>query len=304
MANEKLLTIEETLQASDVTTALTTGPYLIYSQMFEAPRRPLVFLAVVGEDNSLIGNDGTTIKFMTMGHLSASEATEGTITSSGMGAADKSLSSALVTIDKVIYSAVELSDILMEDYPKVDWVQKNLGNMGAAVLEKLDANVKDVLVAGGTDVTVGSVSALGYGNVVDSLALMENSNWTADDATVPFLIVSPDCAGALMKDTLFVDARRYTAYEVSKMVEGEIGMFAGCRVLKSSLLNGTGYAFIVFPPESKYGPVALIAWKRKMTVKNEYFTKNAYTYYTTTIRAKAVVTQAGGVGKILISSSP
>lgn len=301
---DKLITIEETLASSDVTTALTTGPYLIYTQMFEAPRRPLVFLAVVGEDNSLIGNNGTTIKFMTMSHLTASEDTEANIInpSVGMGAADKTLSTAYVTIDRVIYSAVELSDILLEDYPKIDWVQKNLGNMGAAVLEKLDANVKDVLIAGGTQVYSGT--NLDYGNVVDALSTMENSNWTADDQTVPFLIVSPDCAGRLMKDTTFVDARRYTAYEVAKMVEGEIGLFAGCRVLKTSLLNGSGYGFIVFPPDSKYGPVALVAWKRKMTVKNEYTAKNAYTYYTTTIRAKAVVVQALGVGKLVITASP
>lgn len=301
---DKLLTIEETLAASDVTTALTTGPYLIYSQMFEAPRRPLTFLAVVGEDNSLIGNSGTTIKFMTMSHLTASEDTEANIinTSVGMTAADKTITSALVTIDRVIYSAVQLSDILMEDYPNIAWVQKNLGNMGAAVLEKLDANVKDVLVAGGTQVYSGS--GLTYGNVVDALSTMENNNWTADEQTVPFLIVSPDTAGLLMKDSTFVDARRYTTYEVARMVEGEIGLFAGCRVLKTSLLNGTGYGFIVFPPDSKYGPVALVAWKRKMTVKNEYFAKNAFTYYTTTIRAKAVVTQALGVGKLVITNSP
>jgi hypothetical protein len=88
------------------------------------------------------------------------------------------------------------------------------------------------------------------------------------------------------------------------MVEGEIGLFAGCRVLKTSLLNGTGYGFIVFPPDSKYGPVALIAWKREMTVKNDYFVKNAYAYYVASIRAKAVITQAGGVGKLVITSSP
>ena len=303
---EKLLTIEETLAASDVTSALTNGPYLIYTQMFEAPRRPLVFLAVVGEDNSLIGNNGTTIKFMTMSHLSASEDTEENIIDPdvGMASADKSLSVADVTIDRVIYSAVELSDILLEDYPKIDWVQKNLGNMGAAVLEKLDANVKDVLIAGGTDVSVDSPSDLTYAAVVDSLASMEDENWTADEATIPFLICSPQAAGQILKDSLFVDARRYTTYEVARMVEGEIGLFAGCRVLKSSLLSGTGYAFIVFPPESKYGPVALVAWKRKMTVKNEYFARNALTYYTTTLRAKAVITQSKGVGKILLSSSP
>ena len=299
---EKLITIEETLEAADVDTALVAGPYLIYSEMFEGPRRPLVFLATCGEDRSLIGSTGNTIKFLTASHLSASEDTEQNIVTSGMAIGTKTLSMADVSVNTVIWSAVQLSDILLEDYPNIAWVQKQLANMGSAVLEKLDANVKDVFVAGGTEVYNGS--ALAYGNVIDALATMENSNWIADDENMPFLIVAPDVAGALMKDTSFVDARRYTAYEVSKMVEGEIGAFAGCRVLKTSLLDGTGHGFIVFPPDGKYGPVALIAWKRPLTVKNEYFTKNAYTYYVTSIRAKGVVTQAGGVGKLILTSSP
>jgi hypothetical protein len=270
--------------------------------MFEAPRRPLVFLAVCGENNDLIGKTGNTIKFMTATHLSAVSISEANLVGTGMNATDKTLSSAYVTVDDVIYSAVQLTDILQEDYPDISWLQKQLANMGAAVLEKLDADVKDLFISGGTQVYSGS--ALAYGNVVDALSTMENSNWIADDATVPFLIVAPDVAGALMKDTTFVDARRYTAYEVSKMVEGEIGMYAGCRVLKTSLLDGSGYAFIVFPPESKYGPVAMVCWKRRMQVKNEYFTKQELTFYGTTIRAKPVITQAAGVGKLVLSSSP
>jgi len=301
---EKLITIEETLKASDIQTALGAAPFLIYATLFEAPRRPLVFLAACGEDRSLIGAVGNQIRFMTASHLSASEDTEGDIDTSGMSAANKSFSNAYVTVDTVIYSAVTLSDILLEDYPNIAWLQKMIGNMGTAVLEKLDANVKDVFVAGGTGVKTVSSGDLAYGDVIDALATMENSNWIADDVNAPMLIVAPDVAGALMKDTLFVDARRYTAYEVSKMVEGEIGMFAGCRVLKTSLLDGTGYAFIVFPPESKYGPCALIAWKRPLTVKNEYEATKAYSYYVTSIRAKAVVTQAGGIGVITISDSP
>jgi hypothetical protein len=302
------ITIEETLKASDITTALSVGPYLIYSQIFEGPRRPLVFLAVCGEDFSLIGQNGNTIKFLTATPASASETTgasfEDTFGSAGagMGISNKTFSSASVSVTTVIYSAFDLTDILTEDYPTINYVRMALSNAGTAILEKLDANVKDAFIAGGTSVYSGA--ALAYGNVVDAMATMENNDWVFDDATVPFLIVSPDTAAALMKDTTFVDARRYTAYEVSKMVEGEIGMFAGCRVLKTSLLNGTGYGFIVSPPEGKYGPVALIAWKRRLAVKNEYFTAKAYTYYVASIRAKAVITQALGIGKLTITGSP
>jgi hypothetical protein len=52
--------------------------------MFEAPRRPLVFLAVVGENSDLIGKTGNTIKFMTATHLSATSISEANMNVTGM----------------------------------------------------------------------------------------------------------------------------------------------------------------------------------------------------------------------------
>jgi len=297
------ITIEETLAGSDVDSALTSAPYLIYAEVLEGARRPLAFLQVVNEDFSLIGATGNTLKFIKATQLSASSATESSMLSSGMSAADKSLSAVSVSVTGVIFSAVQLSDILAEDYPKIDWVRIHLRNMGKAVMEYLDAHVKDTLLAA-SGVVTHSCSDLTYKEVVDALAAMENNDWVIDPANPPFLIASPDAVAGLMKDTLFVSSERYTTYQIERMVAGEAGTFASCRVLKSSLLDGTGYAFIVFPFEAGYGPVATLVWKRRLTVKNEYFTKYGYTYFVTSARAKAVVVQAKGVCKISISNSP
>ena len=298
-----MFTIEETLKASDIVTALTTGPYLIYSEVFEGARRPLAFLTAVKEDFSLIGSDGNTIKFMSATQLTGHSSPEATILASGMAADDKTVTSVMVQVTDPIWSAIEMTDILGEDFPRVDWLRMNLRNMGAAIMEYLDSAVYDVFVAAAGTVT-NSCATLAYGTVIDSLAKMENGNWIADDRNVPLLIVSPEAAAGIMKDTLFVDARRYTVYEISKMVEGEIGMFGGCRVLKTSLLDGKAYCFIIFPNDGANGPVALLAWKRRLTIKNEYSAFKAYSYYVTSIRAKGVVVQAKGVCKITQTTTP
>lgn len=298
-----MVTIEETLKGSDVDSALSVGPYLIYAEVLEGARRPLAFLEAAGEDTSLIGKAGNTIKFLKASQLSATHVTEANMIGSGMSAGDKTMSAVSVSVTGVIYSAVELSDILMEDYPNIDWVRLHLRNMGKAVMEYLDADTKDVIQAASGTATK-SCSDLSYDTIIDALAALENNNFVPDPRNPPYLIASPDAVAALMKDTKFVTSERYTAYEISRMVEGEAGHFAGCRVLKSSLLDGTGHAYIIFPSDAGYGPIVTVVWKRRLTVKNDYIATKGYTYFVTTIRAKAVVVQPEGICKISITNSP
>lgn len=300
-----MITIEETLTALAIDTALTVGPYLLFSEIFEGARRPLVWLTLVREDFSLIGVAGRTIKFLTATHLSASSDDEANVLATGMGAADKTFTDADLEVTDPIWCATELTDILLEDYPNIDWLRLNLRNMGAAVMEFLDDSVFDVFSGASGVTTHSTVAGLTYGEVVDALAKMENTNWTADEGNTPFLIVAPETAAALLKDTDFVDARRYTTYELSRMVEGEIGMYAGCRILKSVLLDGYDHAYIVFPNDGKNGPVALLAWKRRMTVKNERSELKGYAYYVASIRANSAVVQPLGICRItLITGTP
>ena len=296
------ITIEETLKASDVVSA-GYAPYLLYSEVLEGARRNLAFLQVCKEDYSLIGSTGTTINFMTASQLSASDETPDNILSSGMSSGDKTIGKVALSLTKIIYCGVELQDVLIEDNPNIDWVRLHFRNMGAAIMEFLDADVYSVLVAASGTVT-HSVATMSYSGIVDALAKMENNSWASDETNPPYLIVAPEAAAAMLKDTQFTETRRYTTHELSKIVAGELGLYGGCRVLKTPYLDGKAYALIVFPPDSPYGPVVVLAWKRRLTVKNEYFPAKEYTFYISTIRAKSAVVQAKGICKITQTTTP
>lgn len=316
---DKEITIEETLTSSAVVTALTVAPFLIYSEVFELARRPLVFLTLPLEDFSLIGETGNVIRGMFTSHLAASTIAEANLVnpSLGMAATTKTVTMWSVTVTDPIYAATNLSDILSEDFPKIDWVRLHLRNMGLAILEYLDASVADTLEAG-AGVTHPTTAGMSYVEVTNALAKMENQNWVVDDNNPPFLIVSPDSKAVLLQDTRFLDSKRYTLYNLGKMIEGEIGLFAGCRVLTSPLLAGTGvggtpsdvtqgvdsYAYIVFPNDTGRGPVMLMAWKRRLETRNFYWTQWAYTYYVSSVRAKPVMVQSYGACKITITTTP
>lgn len=297
------ITIEETLAAGDVDTALTNAPYLIYSEVIEGARRPLVFLEVCQENFDLIGATGNQIQFLKADHLSATSSTEATILASGMSAADKSLSAVSVSVTNAIWSAVQLSDWLKEDYPKIDFLRLNLRNMGKAVMENLDALVYTTL-NGASGVVTHSCATIDEGEIADALASMENGNWIASVTVTPYLIVAPEAAAKMLKDTTFIATERYTTYELSRIVQGELGKYVGCRVLKTSYLDGKTSAFIVFPNDTENGPVVILAWKRRLKVVNEYEATKSYTYFNTSIRAKPVVVQAEGVCKITQTTTP
>ena len=313
------LTIEETLTASTVTTGLGASPFLIYSEVFELPRRPLVFLGLPLEDFSLIGATGNTIRGLFLTHMYASTISEAQLVnpSVGMVATTKSVSNWYVSVTDPIFSATNLSDILLEDYPNIEWVRLHLRNMGLAIMEYLDASIAD-LYESGAATTYTTTAHMSYNDVTLALAKMENVNWVVDVANPPFLIVAPDSAAVLLQNTQFLDSKRYTLYDLGRMMEGEIGMFAGCRVLKSPLLAGTSvggtpsdpsqsvdaFAYIVMPNDTGRGPVTLLAWKRRLETRNFYWTQWAYTYYVSSVRAKPVLVQSTGVCKITITTTP
>jgi len=298
-----MITISETLSAKTVYDA-GFAPYLLYSEVLEGARRPLSFLEVVTEDFSLIGKDGYMIKFLKLTQLEATQDQEADILgATGMPASDKTPTKVDLEIPDAIFSAVQISDFLLEDQPSVDWVRIHLRNMGSAVMEFLDELVyKELRDASGT---IGvSCASLTFGVVCDSVAEMENENFLTGDGTEPFLILSPAEASYLMQDTSFVESRRYTTRDLSRIVEGEIGMYAGCRVLKTSYLKDKSYVFIVYPPTGALAPVVVLGWKRRLTVKSEYEAVHSYTYYVTSIRANAKVVQSKGVIKISVSPTP
>jgi len=290
--------VEETLKAADIT---DWTPILVYSEVLEGARRPLVFLEVCKEDFSLIGKDGHTLHVPKATQLSAGEDTE-TNVASGISASDKTISSVTIQPTNIIYSAVELTDYLLEDFGSLDLVRLHLRNMGSAVMEKLDGNIRDVLAAG-YGVLYTEASNMDYDTVSTALATMEENSWMVDPNTPPFLIVNPMSAATMAQDTKFIETPRFYASDPSRLL-GEAGMYSECRVLKTSLLANTGNAYIVFPPDYKFGPSVILAWKRKIRVKSERYENKEITYFITTIRAKSGVVQAYGVCRINIQTTP
>lgn len=295
------ISIEETLASSDVVTALTDAPYLIYSEILEGSRRALVFLEVVQEIRDLEGVTGNRYQFLKASQLDATKSTESGMLS-GMSASDKVMSAIDVSITDIIWSAVELSDFLLEDFPEHNVLQKHIQNMGTAVMEYLDSYVYST-ISSASGVLTHSCSSLDYGELVDAMTVAKNADWTPQAGNPPALILSPDASAGLLKDTDFITTERYNTVQISNMVQGEVGLYASCRVLETSLLDGVGYAFIVFP-NNQFGPVVALVYKRDMKTVSEYFAKYGYTYLNSSIRATPVVVQAEGIVKISISSSP
>jgi hypothetical protein len=317
--------IQEVLESANV----NYGAFLIYSEVIEGARRPLVFFDTVQEDFSLIGSTGVTIFVPTATQLAATKLTssiEDTI-SGGFTVANKLISKVRIDVTVFIYSAISLTDILKEDYPNIDWLRLHLHNMGKAVLEEIDADICSAYgVAsssfydsnasvgqyaydytgpdgfGGygaypSSVTTMAKSAFDYTAITNALAAMAAMKWMAEPDNPPFLIMAPEDAAKLVQDTRFLLAARYYAGVTPDKLEGEVGLFAGCRVLQTPLLSGTGTrnAFIVFPPNFKWGPVAILAWKRKMRVREMRYEDKELSIFATTARCIPVVIQALGI---------
>jgi hypothetical protein len=298
------ISIEETLASSDVVTALTNSPYLIYSEVLEGARRPLVFLQIVKEIKDLIGEQGNRYQFMKATHLSASKSTEAQMLSGMSGSGQKTLTAVDVSVTDIIWCATQLSDFLKEDFPKIDFVQMNMSNMGKAVMEYLDAYIASTLhAATGTESYLAGAT-FEYEDIIDAVTEAKDVDWIPDPNNPPFLLISSGAAGSILKDATFVSTERYTAGSLASMVAGEVGKIGGCRVLESSLLAGHPDAYIVFPSDGTNGPVIALVWKREMRVTNIYVPQSGYTYFNTSIRAIPVVVQAKGIVKIRIASSP
>lgn len=292
--------IQEILESANV----NYGAFLIYSEVVEGARRPLVFFDTISEDFSLIGSTGTQIYVPTATQLTATKVTstiEDTI-ASGFYQATKTINKVTVAVTVFIYSSISMTDILKEDYPNIDWLRLNLHNMGKAVMEQVDADIESAYAAGyGVSATV---STLTYNGVTDALADMADNKWMAEPDNPPYLIISPAAAAGLVQDTQFLLAERYYAGLTPQSLEGEVGRFAGCKVLQTPLLSGTGKAYIVFPPNFKWGPVAILAWKRKMRVREQRYEDKELSIFATTARVMPVVVQALGICRINITTTP
>jgi len=289
--------LEETLKASDIPADLK--PHLVWGEVLEGTRKRLVFMQAVREDSSLIGHTGTKISVPKASQLSASTITPDSIDSSGFSFSDKTITDVDVTIGNVVYSAVKLADILSEDMPDIDWVRLMLRNMGAAIAEYIDGAIRDALIAGaGNTITASTAGTLSYEDIVAATAKLKEEGWFTEENNPPLLFIHPDQEADLLKNTLFVDTARYTAGSVERL-QGEVaGKYAGCRVLVTDNMT-KALALVVAPPNHRFGPSTIFAWKRKLRVKSDREEAYERTLYIATVRYGVKVVQDTAI--VLIS---
>jgi len=301
------ISIEEVLEYRDLPDQLKT--WVVSDEIIEGARVPLVMTPLLSE-KSLVGEVGRRLVFPVASPLSASafsttvnaEHPEKGLAESGYSPSDKTISYIAVDVTELVYCAVELSDVLQEDMPRIDWVRLNLRNMGEAIGLYIETAVRDLFIVGaGLSQTV--TTDLLYGDIIDALAVMKNNNFIPDGFN-PFLIVAPDSEKVFLKDKDFISTQRYTTDKIGEIVNGESGMYAGCRVLVSPLLDGEPYALIVFPPNTKYGTIATIVYKRNLTTKSERDEKAEKTFMVSSVRYGLGVVQSKGILKFLIGTTP
>jgi hypothetical protein len=174
--------------------------------------------------------------------------------------------------------------------------------MGKAVYEQIDADIEGVYAAGYG--VYSAVTTLDYTAITNGLAAMGNNKWMLDPSNPPFLIISPKEAAVLVQDSRFIQTDRYYNGVNPDSLEGEKGVYAGCRVLVTPLLASTGKAYIAFPPNFKWGPVAMLAWKRQMRVREQRYEEKELSIFAATARVTPVVIQSLGLMRFDISTTP
>ena len=305
-------------QTSDLTAANTTDtkdrltdlgcayaacdliPVLIWKEVNLGATWKFVFRNAVEETDMLIGVDGNSIcvPYLDRDEFTALTASENTLKTTGYTKAKLSPKSMCLSIGDVVYVATYITDILREDSPSLQWVRVSLQKMGQAISKKIDEDIRDCLRSACTVVN-GNVNAattagtLSYDDVVDAVAHLKGLGYWGKDYGPMLLFINVDQEKDLVKDTRFTDTARYTTEDIplGAGVGGfnmpERGRYASAKVFVTDLPMedddgigaATAYALVVCPPTNKYGPAAMLAWKRHIrqrTERSEQYEKDMF----------------------------
>jgi len=281
--------IEEVLKSSDVDSDLMQ--FIVWSDVLEGARAALVAEQVIYVDKRLIGRDGNSIRVPHATQLSASTKGEG----EEMTTSDKTISASVITIDTKVYSAVALTKELLEDFPSIDWIRLQFRNMGRAVQEYIDSAILTLLIANaGLTMAPTVAGTFDYDDIIDAVKYMAQYDYRAR-----WLIVNPAKSADLLKDDKFINAQSQY-YRFSNLLTGEIGEFAGVRVLETTQIAATRCLMLIDPYDTD-GPNAIIAYKRDLTVTSDTDADFDQTRWYTTARIGMNVVRPTGI--LLISST-
>lgn len=264
------ITFEETnytLLTSDLTDTCDLIPVLIWKEINLGATYRFVFRQAVEETDILIGVDGNSIcvPYLDRDEFTARTITEAALESGGYVKDKLSPKTILLEIGDVVYNATRISDIVMEDSPSLGWVRASLQKMGQSIALRVDQDIRDALVAGAGNVLAAALAGtLAYDDVVDAVALLKQAGYWAEDGSY-LLFMNAAQEADLVKDTRFTDTARYSTSKIPLV--GETGKFASCTALVTDITMAWGdvaYALVVVPPSNKYGPAAMLAWKRHL----------------------------------------
>lgn len=282
---EKLIWIDDQMrQLQELAGTITTSvaalepTEIIQRKIEEEARANLIAMQVVNVNRDLIGSPARSVIIGKRGTITAAAVTEGSaITKLNPTYTPYTLTPAKIGVGvEITYEAIEAWHY--------DLINGWLAEAGYSMAKKQD---EDVLGTIRTSSSVGSVDAstsgvLAYDDVVGAVTDVRGNNFNPDT-----LILHPNQANDLLKDTKFVNASAYG--DRAPILRGEIGQFAGLKVLVTSQ-SADGTALVI---DSK--KACTVAVKRDLTVRRreepEY---DSITVYVTQLY-KPLVPHAGAV---------
>ncbi len=293
------ITVEETLLAGDLPSDVIV--HMLWNEVLMGTTKRLVFEEAFEVTEQLIGAMGTKISVPILStRFSASTISESSLDSSGYTPTDPTVTDTDISIGNQVYVAARLSDILLEDQPKYNWVRIILQDMGRAIAEYKDAALRDVLIAGvGNSQTAASAGTLAFDDVVGGLGKCKVDSFFPEDGT-PYLFASPNQEVDLVKDTRYYDSKRYRMGSLPKLAaagdDGALGepSYADCKVRISDAMTDA-LALIVFPPTHKFAPIVINAMKRRLTVKSDREELYGRELWIASVRYGSAVISANGI---------
>lgn len=267
------------LAGTITTTVAALEPTEIITRTIETEARAnLIALNTVVQNRDLIGSPARSLIIGKRGTITAAAVTEG----SAITKLNPSYTPYTITPSK-IGVGVEITYETIDAW-HYDIINGWLKEAGYAMAKKIDT---DVLGTIRTTTSVGSVDAgssgiLAYDDVVGGVADIRGNDFNADT-----LIIHPNQANDLLKDTKFINAAAYGGRE--PILNGEIGKFAGLRVLVTTQASdGTALVY-------DSNKACVVGFKRDLTVRRreepEY---DSITVYVTQMY-KPLVPHAGAV---------
>lgn len=287
MAKEDLFYVDQIsvidAAATDTVSLDETIPEVWAARVLEFMQSRLVLGALPQFQNTdLLNKPGDLLHLPIFDQISA----EAAAATEGSAAAITEVTTSEVTATPTTFkNGVELTDEMLERTNVVSFMDEAMKRIGYGLALKLEKDIRVKLEAA---VNAGTNS----GQLVDKTGSQFSEDWLADarrkfrkNAPNSMLseliaVVHPDHMIVLEKSTKFVDSSVYG--NNTPLLTGEIGTYLGIRIIVSDIGRQGAADFDSDATNDQdcwvLGPDAFrVVWKRKPTVKTQYYAREGYT---------------------------